>query len=506
MNVLYAEVHMPTRILSLLLVFSMLLAIFAGCAGTGDTGTKSDETTKPSSDEAESEARIDYFATLPDYDFEGKDCTFLCRTELEYEIAVDSENGEVVNDAIFKRNMRVEEAYNTKIGYHAIPGAWSDAGSFQSAVTKAVSAGDPSYDLIAIYMAYGAPLASQGNYYALNKIPTINIHADWWVQSLVENNTVFDNLYFIIGDLSLTMWSYIYAIFFNKQLAADYNIESPYQTVKDDKWTLDRLIELSKLVSNDVNGDGKYDMEDQYGFITNNHSMRAIVTSFEIPFTQRTDDGGFELVFYSEHTVDVFNKLYDFVNNNDSSFILDPNIDHAGGQWLSKIFVEDRALFMTYTLDMTEMLRDMKSDFGILPMPKYDENQKNYMSHSYDGASIFAVPVSASDYEFSGAMLDGLSAESKYTVIPAFYDLKLMTKVTRDNDSAEMLDIIRQDMTYDFAYVHTMSLDYIFSMFGDMIGTKNNTFASTYERKAKSLEKLLENLLKNYAKTADSQA
>jgi len=148
----------------------------------------------------------------------------------------------------------------------------------------------------------------------------------------------------------------------------------------------------------------------------------------------------------------------------------------------------------------------MKSDFGILPMPKYDENQKNYMSHSYDGASIFAVPVSASDYEFSGAMLDGLSAESKYTVIPAFYDLKLMTKVTRDNDSAEMLDIIRQDMTYDFAYVHTMSLDYIFSMFGDMIGTKNNTFASTYERKAKSLEKLLENLLKNYAKTADSQA
>ena len=186
------------------------------------------------------------------------------------------------------------------------------------------------------------------------------------------------------------------------------------------------------------------------------HSMRAIVTSFEIPFTQRNDEGGFDFVFYNEHTVDVFNKLYDFVNNNDSSFILDPNLDHAGGQWLSKIFVEDRALFMTYTLDMTDMLRDMKSDFGILPMPKYNETQKNYMSHSYDGASIFAVPVSASDYEFSGAMLDAMSAESKYTVIPAFYDLKLMTKVTRDDDSAEMLDIIRQDMTYDFAYVHTM--------------------------------------------------
>jgi len=495
---------MTRKIISLLLAFSLLAVTFAGCAEKSGKQTDAADTSQTPTD-TETETRVDYFATLPDYDFGGKTCTFLCRTELEHEIAVEAEDGEIVNDAIFKRNMRIEEAYNTKITYHAIPGSWADAASFQSAVTKAVNAGDSSYDAIAIYMAYGAPLASQGNYYALNKIPTININADWWVQSLVENNTVYGNLYFIIGDLSLTMWSYIYAIFFNKQLAADYNIENPYQTVKYGNWTLDRLIELSKLVSSDVNSDGKYDLDDQYGFITNVHSMRAIVTSFEIPFTQRNDEGGFDFVFYNEHTVDVFNKLYDFVNNNDSSFILDPNLDHAGGQWLSKIFVEDRALFMTYTLDMTDMLRDMKSDFGILPMPKYNETQKNYMSHSYDGASIFAVPVSASDYEFSGAMLDAMSAESKYTVIPAFYDLKLMTKVTRDDDSAEMLDIIRQDMTYDFAYVHTMSVDYVFSMFGDMIGTQNDTFASTYEKKAKSLDKLLETLLKNYAKVAESQ-
>lgn len=495
---------MSAKIISLLLVFCMVLPLFASCAEDSDTGNQPKDTT-PASTETEADTRIDYFATLPSYDFGGKNFTFLCRTELEYEIAVDSEDGEIVNDAIFKRNMRIEEAYKTKVGYHAIPGAWSDASTFQSAVTKAVKAGDTAYDALAIYLAYGVPLASQGNYYALNKVPTINIDADWWVKSLVENNTVYGNLYFIIGDLSLTMWSYIYAIFFNKQLAADYNIENPYQTVKDGNWTLGRLIEYSKLVSNDVNGDNKFDIDDQYGFITNVHSMRAIVTSFEIPLTKRTEDGGIELVFFNEHTVDVFNQLYDFVNNNNSSFMLDPNIDHAGAPWMSKIFVEDRALFMTFTLDITEMLRDMKSDFGILPMPKYDENQKNYMSHSYDGASIFAVPVSASDYEFSGAMLDALSAESKYTVIPAFYDLKLMTKVTRDNDSAEMLDIIRQDMTFDFAYVHTMSLEYVFSMFGDMIGSKNNTFASTYEKKAKTLNKMLENLLKNYAKVAEDQ-
>jgi hypothetical protein len=495
---------MSAKIVSLLLVAALLFTTIVGCANSGDKQTDVTASETETSG-ADSETRTDYFATLPDYDFGGEDCNFLCRTTLEYEIAVDAEDGEIVNDAIYKRNMRIEEAYNTKITYNAIPGSWSDASAFQTAISKAVKAGDDSYDAVAVYLAYGAPLASQGNYYALNKIKTMNINAEWWVKSLVENNTVYGNLYFIIGDFSLTMWSYIYAIFFNKQIAADYNIENPYQTVKDGNWTLDRLIELSMLVSQDLNNDDTYDLDDEYGFLTNNHSMRAIVTSFEIPLAQHTDDGGFELVFYNEHTVDVFNKLYEFVHNNNSSFILDPNIDHAGGAYLSKVFIEDRALFMTYTLDMTEMLRDMKNDFGILPMPKYNEAQKEYMSHSYDGASIFAVPVSASNYEFSGAMLDALSAESKYTVIPAFYDTKLMTKVTRDNDSAEMLDIIRRDMTFDFAYVHTMSLDYIFSMFGDMIGGKNDTFASTYEKKSKSLNKMLETLLKNYAKVTENQ-
>jgi ABC-type sugar transport system, periplasmic component len=496
---------MAKRLISIFLAAALLVSICAGCANKSDDSKTVTESSSETA-EPESETKTDYFATLPDYDFDGKTCTFLCRTTLEYEIAVDSEDGEIVNDAIYARNLRVSEAYNTAVDYVAIPGAWSDASSFQSAINTAVKAGDDSYDAVAVYMAYGVPLASAGDYMALNNISTIDTGADWWVQSLVENNTVYGNLYFIIGDLSLTMWSYIYAIFFNKQIAEDYGIANPYQTVKDGNWTLDKLIELSKLVSQDVNNDDKYDMDDKYGFITNIHSMRSLVTSFEIPFTEHTDDGGYELVFYNEHTVDVFNQLYEFVNGNNSSFILDPNIDHAGGSYLSKIFIDNRALFMTYTLDMTELLRDMKSDFGILPMPKYDENQAEYMSHSYDGASVFAVPVSASDYKFSGAMLDGLSAESKNTVVPAFYDTKLMTKVTRDNDSAEMLDIIRKDMTYDFGYVHSMSLDYIFSMFGDMIGTKNNTFASTYEKKAKSLNKLLETLLKNYAKVAETQA
>lgn len=152
----------------------MVLPLFASCAEDSDTGNQPKDTT-PASTETEADTRIDYFATLPSYDFGGKNFTFLCRTELEYEIAVDSEDGEIVNDAIFKRNMRIEEAYKTKVGYHAIPGAWSDASTFQSAVTKAVKAGDTAYDALAIYLAYGVPLASQGNYYALNKIPTINI-------------------------------------------------------------------------------------------------------------------------------------------------------------------------------------------------------------------------------------------------------------------------------------------------------------------------------------------
>lgn len=92
----------------------------------------------------------------------------------------------------------------------------------------------------------------------------------------------------------------------------------------------------------------------------------------------------------------------------------------------------------------------MESEFGILPLPKYSDDQKNYCSpvQCY-GGSVISVPLNAEDTSRTGIILEALSAESRYTVIPAFYDIVLKNKNTRDEQSKEMLDIILDTRIYD---------------------------------------------------------
>ena len=100
---------------------------------------------------------------------------------------------------------------------------------------------------------------------------------------------------------------------------------------------------------------------------------------------------------------------------------------------------------------MTEIegLRGMETDFGILPFPKYDENQANYLSlvNAYIGSAL-SVPATANPEE-SGAVLEAMAYESRYTLQPAYYDVMLKNKVSRDSDSEDMLKIIFGNMTYD---------------------------------------------------------
>ena len=68
----------------------------------------------------------------------------------------------------------------------------------------------------------------------------------------------------------------------------------------------------------------------------------------------------------------------------------------------------------TATLGKSEQLRAMNDDFGILPYPKYDENQKQYHSTSLDEFSLFVLPIDVKDKEMSAIITEALCAESSF--------------------------------------------------------------------------------------------
>ena len=78
--------------------------------------------------------------------------------------------------------------------------------------------------------------------------------------------TISDTLYAAVGDVSLTSINRVYAMFFNKVLAAEYCPDvNFYDLVREGKWTIDTFAELNKGLYNDINGNSERDDDDFYG-------------------------------------------------------------------------------------------------------------------------------------------------------------------------------------------------------------------------------------------------
>jgi hypothetical protein len=118
-------------------------------------------------------------------------------------------------------------------------------------------------------------------------------------------------------------------------------------------------------------------------------------------------------------------------------------------------------MFLPELLGNAQLLRGMDTDFGIIPYPKWDEYQENYLTTSVAYFSLFCVPVTVRNLEMTGIITEALCVESYKKVIPAFYEVSLKTKLARDDESSEMIDIIRSGLTFDFGKIYVTELLYL---------------------------------------------
>ena len=100
--------------------------------------------------------------------------------------------------------------------------------------------------------------------------------------------------------------------------------------------------------------------------------------------------------------------------------------------------------------------RDMENDFGIMPLPLYDESQERYYNSAASWSiSLYSIPNNAwqdEDFARAGWITQALAYESLYSLTPAYYEVTLQNKVARDEQSARMLDLIFASRTYDFGW------------------------------------------------------
>ena len=393
--------------------------------------------------------------------------------------------GDLVNDALHDRDRAVEERLNIKLEFTS----HDNRAEAANLVRRAITAGDETYDMVITALSDGInTLTTAEMLYDLREIPYLTLDSVYWNKSMYNNMHFFGKQYFTTGAISAQLYVTPIVMMFNKRLAGDLDLGNIYQIVLDGKWTVDKLAELTKDFSADLNSDGKMDENDQWGLVIDGTFGNALYTGAGLDTVARTDDT-YTLTLDSAQSIAVIDKCASLFGNRNQVIN-----DKEGGKGYSSIFRNGNALFMDYTVLGTMGMRDMDDDFGIIPCPKFDEAQDQYYTACNTWLpSGIGVPMICSDPEGTGLIMETMARTSYEILVPAIYEKTLHGKVARDDESSLMLDIIFENASFDFNTVFNFS-DTATLLRYAVTGDEEN-FVSKYTKKQSAAQKSLDKVV-----------
>ncbi|MGM9625535.1 MAG: hypothetical protein ACI3XM_07475 [Eubacteriales bacterium] len=479
---------------SLLSSLCLCLCVLCACQSTPAQNDSSD-TNDTAQNTAQTDAVTEEVRVYPTYeiDMNGDSFTMLyfdavavCgwSSEIPCDIDVPEQTGDLLADAVYARNRKIEEMYNCKIT--AVPTDWT----FAEVLNRSVMAGDGAYDLVFPHWQIMNTLISQHSILQLDGL--IDVSMPWWDEKSLEGFRVAGKTFALSGDVTFMDKFSDIIIMFNQQMVQNYDLGDIYQLVIDHKWTYDTMLDMVKQVSADLDMNGKYDKNDRYGFSGQNDGLYELFNSSGEKFCDLDDDGIPYLSCTSERAVSVLTRVYEFMN--DTANYFNRQTQNLTVADTVAMFKSDQVLFIMRPLQTLFELRSMDADFGIIPTPLMDDTQKDYYtSIGYTVAIASCIPTDAKNAETSAAVLDTLAAESYYSINDVLYEKILGAKVSRDDQSTKNLDIIFDSHIYDPGEIFSFG-----NLASDMMSNwkgMDTKVASTIEKRTAKVEKSIADFL-----------
>lgn len=434
------------RYLTLAITAALMLSAFScGSGGEGEDSSTSapestgEETTAPEETDGLPEKDMDKFE-LKIVHFDGNWLSWAL-TKLDAE----SETGDRLNDAIYKRNRNMEERFNCEInvtGKETIT-----AGDIQSEIM----AGDSNYDVWFMYDNW--TLGAVEYLLPWEELPYINLDREWWNPSATEVFNLEGKTYAAAGNYSLSVLSRASGFAFNKDIYNKMNrSENIYDLAREGKWTIDVMYDTAKNAYIDLDGDSSMNENDQYGISGSwKETFWRFLSGSDVRFISKdsNSDPVFDLQ-KNETAINKMLKIFDLFT--EKGIYYNPQTkDVHSVQDSEEIFADGRLLFKTVNLFDLEALRTCDIDIGILPCPKYDENQENYYAPSFGAEiSVLLKTLPEERKENVGMLLEALAYDTNANILPEYKEVLLKTKLARDNESEEMIDIIINSISFDF--------------------------------------------------------
>ena len=458
------------KLISLFLVLLFVITAFAACGKPAETTKPDAESKKPK----ETDPRFAIEDSVPEnLNYKGETVTFFSREDQDiykYEIACEELLNNTLFDAIHYRNIDVENRLGAKINnITQIMYGGQNVTLWNNTLSTSVLTNTGDYDGAMIYTSQSSPLAKEGIYYNLLTLSPeyggdgyFDFSKPWWNQSLVDELSVFGTLFFAGGDVTVTEITDLFAIVFNKDLFEvkfpDERVDGLYQIVRDGKWTVGKMTEYVSEVWDDLNSNGMIDAGDVVGLWTDaipggdGSDMDGWLYAMGLEITETNDYGEPELVLHKHSNLvpayEAVKKLF---------FSSPGSLAALESQLGDSTFANGKQLFSNFVFKWGENYRESEVTYGVLPIPKFTEEQANYRTTFVNTASsvILCSNLPDSRATMLSAIIEVLSAESYKQVTPAYFGTVLQGHYSKDVADAEMYDMIIGSTYFTFGYAYS---------------------------------------------------
>jgi len=500
---------MKKQLFALLLALLMTAPAFLSCSESGaneETAAETDAAAPSADTEIAAEETVDdsidengYLKDdLPDeLDFAGQEIKLLYWSDVEnQEFTAEEFTGEIVNDAIYQRNLNVEDDLNVKYTWIGTPGNGGNIDAYVAKVRESHTAGDNAYDIYASYSRTIMASVINGFTTNLEDAPYLDFDKPWWPDNLLKESTINNHLYLVSGDISTNVLHMMYCVYYNRQLLEDYQLENPTDLVFENRWTLDALVSMSTGAYLDLNGSTKKDIDDQFGFTITDFHNDAFYTGSDLKLVEH-DAEKILIVshdFFGEKSVSVIEKLGPWETSNDVYVGGDYEIPFTEGR---SVFTINRAHYAS------KALRDSELSYGIVPVPKYDETQADYRTVMGNPVTLYSISVSTPYKDICAAVLECMASNGYRLTTPAIFENNMKAKYSTDNINAQMYDIVRESVSFELGRFMNKYLSNITDIFFAALVKNDANWGSTaakYSKPlAKQMDKVVESLLENEA-------
>lgn len=473
---------MKFKLICLALLASMLLASCAE-SKSAQSGDATDAVT-----EAQTEAVTEETPDIAeDVKFDGATFTFgvVENANARNAIVIEEMNGEVLNDAQYNTVQNTNSALDVKIEQFVMTTGYPAA----NALIPIITAGDDAIQVANVFCVDAVTLLGSNYLLGYENVPYIDLSKSYWDANVSDSLTFCGMRYAAIGDLSISTHDLTYILLFSTALIDQNSLERPYDLIYSGKWTMDKMAEMMEVCIKDVNGNGKTDNEDSFGYLS---ASKMTLPSFWIGAGEHTlemdSEGVPQLTIEDERFIGVLEKVYEMTYDNGARYKGSDDSDVP--TYCRNMFEANQSLFMDCSMFWVGTLRDMETDFGIIPYPKYDEAQDKFYSRvSYYMPPV--LPMTNKNLEIVGAILETANYYAKQSVTPAYYDITLKGKYSRDEESIAMLDLIFDNRMIDLGDT-LFCADIRDGFMSSMYGSNNRDFASEFAKKSVAVNKKIE--------------